>query len=60
MNRRRHIIGNGQGHGIITRGCIPRLVTEFVETGEWESLDASCTERLSATPFFLNLMGPAP
>lgn len=55
-----HIIGKGQGHGIISRGCIPRLVNDLVETAQVESLDASCAERLSTTPFFLNLMGPAP
>ncbi len=55
-----HIVGNGQGHGMISRGCIPRLITEFIESGGWQSLEIECTERLSATPFFLNLMGPAP
>jgi len=55
-----HIIGAGQGHGIISRGCIPGLVTEFVEAGKWNDLDTSCAERLTDTPFFLDLLGPSP
>ncbi len=55
-----HIIGAGQGHGIVSRGCVPRLVTEVVEAGDLRELDASCAERLSAAPFFVDLMGPAP
>ncbi len=55
-----HIIGAGQGHGIVARGCVPGLVTQLVETGNLEDLDAGCAQRLSAAPFFLNLMGPAP
>lgn len=60
LSNARHIIGKGQGHGILARGCIPRLVTEFVEAGAWDNLDVSCVDRLSAPPFFLNLLGPAP
>jgi pimeloyl-ACP methyl ester carboxylesterase len=55
-----HIVGAGQGHGIVSRGCVPRLVTQMVEAGHLRNLDASCTQRLSATPFFIDLMGPAP
>lgn len=55
-----HIVGAGQGHGIVARGCLPDVVTQLVETGSLVDLDASCAERLSASPFFLNLMGPAP
>ncbi len=55
-----HVIAPGQGHGVISRGCLPRLVTEFVESADLEALDWSCVQRLRPTPFFINLMGPAP
>jgi pimeloyl-ACP methyl ester carboxylesterase len=55
-----HVVGHGQGHGMISRGCTPRLVTQFIEAGSWKELDVSCAARLSASPFFINLLGPAP
>ena len=55
-----HLIGPGQGHGIFNRGCIPGLISEFVETADWQALDTQCVDRLRAMPFFLDSMGPAP
>jgi pimeloyl-ACP methyl ester carboxylesterase len=56
----RHIVAPGQGHGVFSRGCIPGLITEFVETGTPAELDVSCVDRLQPMPFFLDTMGPAP
>ena len=53
-----HLVGTGQGHGVMSRGCFPRLISEFVDSGSLESLDTSCIDRLTHQPFFLNLMGP--
>lgn len=58
LPERLHLIGGGQGHGVIARGCFPRLVSRFVETGDLEGLDTDCVDRLTHGPFFLNLMGP--
>jgi len=55
-----HLVGIGQGHGVMSRGCFPRLISEFVDSGELEGLETSCVERLTHQPFFLNLMGPSP
>lgn len=55
-----HIVAPGQGHGVIARGCIPRLVTDFVSDPNVATVDDSCAERMSRTPFFLDLLGPAP
>lgn len=60
LTNSRHIIASGQGHGIIARGCIARLVTEFVQAGRWEELDISCADRLAPQAFFVNLLGPTP
>jgi pimeloyl-ACP methyl ester carboxylesterase len=55
-----HLIGPGQGHGIFNRGCIPGLISKFVETTDLQGLETQCIERLRAMPFFLDSMGPAP
>ncbi len=56
----RHLVGPGQGHGLAGIGCIPRLMRDFLETLEPDSLDAACLERQQASPFFLDFNGPAP
>ncbi len=55
-----HLVGPGQGHGLIVRGCVPRVVTRFVSAGTIEGLDAGCIEELRPMPFFLRFTGPAP
>ncbi len=55
-----HIIGRGQGHGLIGVGCVPRLLRSFLERPSPAELDMSCTMRESPMPFFLSLQGPAP
>ncbi len=53
-----HLIGGGQGHGVIGRGCFPRLAAEFIDSGSLDELAADCVDRLTHPSFFLNLMGP--
>ncbi len=53
-----HLIGAGQGHGVIGRGCFPGIVTDFVEQGSLEGLNTDCAGRLTHPTFFVNLMGP--
>jgi len=55
-----HIIAPGQGHGVFNRGCIPQLITDFVEQADWHELDISCVQRLGSQPFFIDSLGPAP
>jgi pimeloyl-ACP methyl ester carboxylesterase len=55
-----HLIGRGQGHGLVGVGCVPRLLRSFLEQPAPAELDASCLEREPPTPFFLSLLGPAP
>ncbi len=55
-----HLIGRGQGHGLIGVGCVPRLMRSFLDLPNPAELDASCLEREPPTPFFLSLLGPAP
>jgi pimeloyl-ACP methyl ester carboxylesterase len=55
-----HLIGRGQGHGLVGVGCVPRLLRSFLEQPAPAELDASCLEREPPTPFFLSLLGPGP
>ncbi|MCX5732583.1 MAG: alpha/beta hydrolase, partial [Deltaproteobacteria bacterium] len=50
----------GQGHGVLIRGCLPRVVAEFVKRGSTDGLDVSCVERMRPAPIFLDMQGGAP
>ena len=50
----------GQGHGLLTVGCTPRLVDEFLRKLEPQRLDAHCLEVLGQTPFFVDANGSNP
>ncbi len=56
----RHLIAPGQGHGVIGRGCIPKLAAQFVTDLEPQALDSACLETLAPFPFFVDVLGPAP
>jgi pimeloyl-ACP methyl ester carboxylesterase len=56
----RHVVGPGQGHGLLPRGCTPRLVADFIADASVAELDADCVSRLGPMPFFLDFNGPQP
>ncbi len=56
----RRITVPGQGHGVFARGCMPRVVAEFVKRGSADGLDVSCVDRLRPSPIFLDLQGGSP
>ena len=55
-----HLVARGQGHIATTRGCMGRVVSDFVIAGDASDLDTECLAQLQATPFFLSLTGPTP
>jgi len=55
-----HLIGRGQGHGLVGVGCVPRILRSFLEDPVPANLDTACLELEPPTPFFLTLLGPAP
>lgn len=55
-----HLVAPGQGHGVITRGCIARLATMFIEQGTGNGLDTACVQEIQPMPFFVNYAGPMP
>lgn len=60
LGKARHLVGKGQGHILLSRGCTPRLAAQFVDTLDPAGLDASCLDVLDASPFFLDYNGATP
>lgn len=60
LDKARLIVAAGQGHAIIGRGCLPKLVARFVDTLDPDGLDISCTDLFGPTPAFINYNGAAP
>ncbi|HEU4578230.1 MAG TPA: alpha/beta hydrolase [Polyangiaceae bacterium] len=56
----RHVIVPGGGHGVSTLGCVPELISDFLESLDLQALQLDCVERLQRPPFFLSLEGPSP
>jgi len=56
----RTLVAPGQGHIAQSRGCMPKLIEEFIEDMDPQAIDASCLEKLHPAPFFLNYNGPQP
>lgn len=60
LSNARLIVASGQGHNVIGRGCLPKLVAEFMDTLTPQTLDASCVEQLGPIPHFIDFNGAAP
>lgn len=60
LTNARVLLAPGQGHAVIGARCMPRLVSEFVETLRPKELDADCLKQLKPVPAFLNYNGAAP
>jgi len=55
-----HIIAPGKGHGVAAVGCIPKIVTAFVNSGSVSNLDTDCVDSIQPAAFFIDFSGPAP
>lgn len=56
----RLLVAQGQGHNVMGRGCLPKLVGTFVEKLDPHALDAGCIADFGPTPAFVNFNGAAP
>jgi pimeloyl-ACP methyl ester carboxylesterase len=56
----RLLLAKGQGHNVIGRGCMPKLVEEFVDKLQAQNLDAKCLDALGPTPALLDFNGSSP
>jgi len=56
----RQVVLAGQGHGVLVRGCVPRLVAEFLDAGSAAGLDLSCAAAIAPPPVFVDFLGGSP
>lgn len=56
----RHLVLPGQGHSVLTTGCMPKLFAQFVEKADAKALDAACLKRLKPSPPFAGYYGWEP
>ena len=54
------IVAKGQGHGLLLRGCVPKLVQQFVDSGQPKKLDTSCVDAMGPLPALVDFNGAAP
>ncbi len=60
LTNTRHLVGPGQGHGLVAIGCMPRVLRSFLDSADPQGLEAGCLADEPPTPFFLSFQGPAP
>lgn len=60
LPRSRHVVVEGAAHGVTVTGCVPKLISEFLEAGSPAALDLGCLERSVRPAFFISLGGPKP
>lgn len=60
LSESKHLVLAGQGHGQIGVGCVPRLVAEFIASGDTDAVDDACTKTVAPAPFLLSRSAPAP
>lgn len=56
----RHLTAPGQGHIATTRGCMGKIVSDFIMEGNADELETDCMNNLQITPYFISLTGPTP
>lgn len=56
----RHLVLEGQGHGQLATGCMPRLLANFVRSADARGLDATCLDGVRPAPFMLSPVATGP
>jgi pimeloyl-ACP methyl ester carboxylesterase len=60
LSHARLLLAPGQGHGVVGAGCMPKLVSQFVDDLQPLKIDASCLQQLGDTPAFVDFNGAPP
>jgi pimeloyl-ACP methyl ester carboxylesterase len=55
-----HLVIPGSGHNVLFRGCLPKVITSFIESGSEKGLDTACVQEIKPAPFLLNFNGSRP
>jgi pimeloyl-ACP methyl ester carboxylesterase len=60
LSNGRLLVAKGQGHNVIGRGCIARVVETFVDKLAPKQLDTTCADVLGPLPAFIDFNGSSP
>jgi pimeloyl-ACP methyl ester carboxylesterase len=60
LGNARQLVLKGQGHAVLGRGCMPKLIEQFIDHPDPRGLDAGCLDHLGPTPAFVDFNGAAP
>jgi len=60
LTNARLLVARGQGHNVIGRGCIPKIVENFVDRLAPKDLDVACADALGPLPPFVDFNGSSP
>jgi pimeloyl-ACP methyl ester carboxylesterase len=55
-----NLVVPGIGHNVIYRGCVPKILTGFIEAGTTAGLDTACIKQIRPAPFMMNFSGSNP
>lgn len=50
----------GMGHSVLARGCMPKLVDQFIADLHPKQLDAKCLDQIGPVPAFVDFNGASP
>lgn len=56
----RHLVLKGQGHNVLPVGCVPRLLSRFISTGDAKQLDDACLKKVTKPLPFVDFYGWEP
>ncbi len=60
LSRSRHIVAPYNGHITSTYGCIPKLLAQFLDSADPQSLEPGCIDERGRMPFVVSAAGPTP
>lgn len=56
----RHVVLRGQAHNVFQIGCMPKLLSQFIESADAKALDTDCLKSVDFVPPFTSFNGWEP
>lgn len=56
----RHVVLRGQAHNVLQIGCMPKLLSQFIESANAKALDTTCLKSVDFVPPFTSFNGWEP
>jgi pimeloyl-ACP methyl ester carboxylesterase len=53
----KHLVVRGQGHNVLPTGCVPRLFSQFIDSANALTLEASCLDAVATAKPFIEFYG---